>query len=54
MKLNGQPGLTILILLGGHLAVAVDTWCGKAYRPRFDIPRLVLRHRLLKSKLDMI
>ncbi len=54
MKLNRQPGLAILILLGGNLALAVDTWCGKAYRPRFDIPRLVLRLRLLRSKLDII
>lgn len=33
MGVSGQLSLALLLVLLGRFALAVDTWCGKAYRP---------------------
>lgn len=41
MSLSGQLLWALFSLSIGRLTLAVDTWCGKAYRPGFDPLHLV-------------
>lgn len=57
MRLSGHLALALIFSIFCLLrrnTLAVDTWCGKAYRPRFNSLRRMLRCIFSKAKLGTL